>query len=404
MTSLPLRFLHTSDWHLEQPVAGMADVPEALRDTLIEAPYLAVERVIETALSEEVDFLVLCGDAIDAERAGPRGMRFLTDQFTRLADRNIAVYWCPGSIDPLGSWPAAVRLPENVHRFSSDRPEEVVHCREGAPVARLIGRGAGIVADATVDVDVTSPHYTILAAYGDADACPTQPHVDFAAWGGRQQTKTLREAPHVIHYAGSPQGRKPRHRGPHGCTLVGIDALRHTQMRFIPTDLVRFERERIRLTRATTRGQLEARMHERLETLATSSAGVDVLVTWTIGGTGTLLNELRRGRLADELVDGLRQRQAVGGSVVWTIEMDVQPPERWPSVWQEEETLLGSFLREAQRHLDEDQWPASEAAEQEAADALGITAQPGSSGARRRLWRDVEALGVDLLRGEDARP
>ena len=52
MSGLAFRFLHTSDWHLELPASGLVEVPDHLREALVEAPYLAAERVIETALAE----------------------------------------------------------------------------------------------------------------------------------------------------------------------------------------------------------------------------------------------------------------------------------------------------------------------------------------------------------------
>ena len=52
-------FVHASDLHLELPPHGLGEIPEHLRDSLLECPYRAAERVFDLALSERADFLVL---------------------------------------------------------------------------------------------------------------------------------------------------------------------------------------------------------------------------------------------------------------------------------------------------------------------------------------------------------
>src|SRR5262245_59140802 len=117
MSQRAFRFLHASDLHLERPPSGLALAPEHLRPTLLETPYLAAERVFDIALNEQVDFVVLSGDVVHLESAGPRALVFLAEQFQRLAERDIQVYWAGGNVDPPESWPAALHLPSNVHRF-----------------------------------------------------------------------------------------------------------------------------------------------------------------------------------------------------------------------------------------------------------------------------------------------
>ena len=76
MSGRPFRFLQAGDLHLELPLQGLAEIPDHLRPTLIDAPFLAAEQVFETAAAEHVDFVVLTGDVLNPEHAGPRGSRF----------------------------------------------------------------------------------------------------------------------------------------------------------------------------------------------------------------------------------------------------------------------------------------------------------------------------------------
>ena len=85
MPAEPFRFVQASDLHLEQPVQGLAEVPEHLRAALLDAPFTAAERVFDATLAESADFLILAGDVLNPRHAGPRGITFLLEQFdTRL--------------------------------------------------------------------------------------------------------------------------------------------------------------------------------------------------------------------------------------------------------------------------------------------------------------------------------
>ncbi len=127
MSNQPFRFVHASDFHLELPPQGVAEVPDHLRELFLESAYWAAERVFETVLAEEAEFLILAGDVLDPQKTGPRGPIFLIDQFERLAEREIAVYWASGRVDPADAWPPALKLPGNVHLFPRGSLEEFVH-------------------------------------------------------------------------------------------------------------------------------------------------------------------------------------------------------------------------------------------------------------------------------------
>ena len=100
MAKRPFRFLHAADFHLEAVPQGIAEVPDHLRESLLEAAYRSAARVFDAALAEEADFLILAGDLLHVEQAGPRGSLFLMEQFQRLAERGMAVYWAGGPSDP----------------------------------------------------------------------------------------------------------------------------------------------------------------------------------------------------------------------------------------------------------------------------------------------------------------
>lgn len=121
MTSQAFRFIHASDFRLELPVDGLSECPERLESAILDAPRVAVERLVATALKEKVDFVVLSGDLLSPRETGPWGLLFLIEQFERLASEKIAVYWAAGKNDSPDVVPAAFRFPENVRISRSER-------------------------------------------------------------------------------------------------------------------------------------------------------------------------------------------------------------------------------------------------------------------------------------------
>ena len=69
MAGRQLRFVHASDLHLEEPLHGVTEVPDHLRDLFLDAATLAAERVFDTVVEEEADFLLLSGDVLQMRLA-----------------------------------------------------------------------------------------------------------------------------------------------------------------------------------------------------------------------------------------------------------------------------------------------------------------------------------------------
>ncbi len=407
MSSRPFRFVHASDFHLEQPLMGVAEVPDHLRDLFLDAPYTAVKNLFESVLAEDADFVVLSGDILHTQNTGPRGPLFLVEQFTRLAERGIGVYWAGGMVDPPEAWPAALALPQNVHVFPHGRVEEVTIHRDGEPLARLAGMGRD--RQRALRPGDFSPEptglYTIAVAHGDADAAALQARaVHYWALGGRHDRTTLLGGPQVVHYCGSPQGRCPQESGVHGCTLVQVDEQRQTRTALIPTDAVRWLGERVAVDGTTTREELETRLRDRMHTLLEASPATALLISWTVAGRGPLVGQLRRNKLAAELLQWLRSDYGYRSPAAWSVSLEVELSETLPPEWYEQETIRGDFLRavrQLQMNPEEPLALETYLSETHLAGTLATAAAFSGKAARDGVLREAAALGVDLLSGEE---
>lgn len=407
MATRPLRFVHTSDLHLEQPPFGLGEIPEHLRELFIECAYWSAERVFAVVLAEEADCLVLSGDVLQSQQTGPRGPLFLAEQFGRLAERGIQVFWAGGEVDPPDAWPASVPLPENVHLFPAHRIERFTCERDGVPLADVIGVSRRPEEPIHPDEFPAAPEglVTVAAMYGEVEADALRSRsVDYWALGGRHARATLFSEPHAAHYPGTPQGREPGQVGPHGCTLVQIDTERRVRTTLVPADVMRWHNERIAIDPGTTRKDLQSRLYGRVEALKQANPGADLFVSWTVVGEGPLLVELRRGALGSGLLETMRSEHGFGSPAVWSVELGAEPLAGVPTPWYEQETILGDFLRELRQQQVDPEMPVSLEAYLAEADRAGPLAElasvaPGPD--REWVLRESAMLGCDLLSGED---
>jgi DNA repair exonuclease SbcCD nuclease subunit len=413
MPQRPFRFIHASDFHLETPVQGMAEVHDQLRAPLLDAPYTAAARVFDAALAEEVDFLVLSGDIVNPHTAGLRGPLFLVEQFSRLAQRSIPVYWVGGEVDPPEAWPPAFPLPENVRVFPKGRVSEFLHERDGTPLARLVGLSQDGNRPLRLDEFRPDPAslFSIAAAHGNFDVATLAARgIHYWALGGRHERGTPAGSGSaganaaVVHYPGTCQGRRPEEAGAHGCTLVDVDAQGQVRLSFLATDSVRWLSERLVLEEKTSREGLESLLRERLRALVETTPKMDLLISWTLAGSGPLLGQLRRGALGNELLGWLRSEYGMVQPLAWSASLEVEPALTLPPAWYEQDTIRGDFLR-AVRQLEMNPNEPLELetmlADAHQAGNLAAAATVLGKAERQRVLRDAALLAVELLSGDE---
>lgn len=416
MSQRPFRFLHAANLHLDQPVAGLADAPEHLADLLIDCPVRAAVRVFDAAIDQRVDFVLLAGGVIDPRSCAPREWLLLVEQFERLADRNITVYWAGGASDLVDAWPKHVAWPANVRIFSRGRVQRIRHEIAGEPACEIVGRSHD--ADGPGEPPDYAPSRANLFTLAVAPAewsgdVLGNIGVDYWALGGRHDRDTPINLPHcVAHDPGSPQGRRPNETGPHGCTAAAVDEQGRVRLAPIACDIVRWHAPRLEASIAADRQELERLLRQHTGQLL-EDGGVASLITWTIACQGPLLAALRRGQLTPELTALLRSEFGHRPIPAWTIDVVAELPEQLPISWCQEESLRGDFLRAAQALADQPSSAIATAAApldapptllepgdlpQAVAEKIGwpaVSLEPAD--VRRRVLREVAWLGADLL-------
>jgi len=118
-----MKFIHCADIHLDTPLQGLAHYPGAPVDEIRNATRRAFEKVLDAAVSEKVDFLVIAGDLYDTGLKSFESALFFNKQMARLNDAGIGVYLLHGNHDAASKLIKQLRPPKNVHIFRANEPQ-----------------------------------------------------------------------------------------------------------------------------------------------------------------------------------------------------------------------------------------------------------------------------------------
>lgn len=399
------RFIHASDFHLETPLGDLDALPPHLREAMAEAPRRAAAAVFDAALADNIDFVVLSGDLLNPQAAGPHGMSLLLDYFDRLHAKKKPVFWTAGIADDPAKWPEAVPLPPNVTLFPKNRAVAVPVQRAGRTIATVIGRSADGRSVLHVPSYRTEPtdEYTVAIGFGSSDAAAlAEGRFDYWALGGqhnREQIDGAAEGAAV--YCGSPQGRCVEEFGAHGYTVVDVDADRTTRVHALETDAFRYCEIKLSADEIGAVGGIRNLMGERVVRLQHENGGRHLLIGWDVsiqaGDAITAIGD------TDELLTWARREFGHGSPSAWTCNLKVRAPRSFPKSWHDEDTILGDFLRAADKHRKADGRdlnlaPFTEESASMPSTTATLLAEVASAD-RGELLDQATLLGVELLRG-----
>lgn len=399
------RFIHASDFHLETPLADLDVLPPHLRDAMADAPRKAAQAVLEAALADNIDFLLLSGDLLNPQAAGPHGMSLLLDYFDRLHAKQKPVFWAAGLADDPQKWPEAVPLPPNVILFPKNRTIAVPVQRAGRTICMVIGRssdGRSVLHVPSYRTDPTD-EFTVGVGYGTSSAdALAEGRFHYWALGGVHDREVMDGgAPGGAVYCGSPQGRSLDESGPHGYSVIDVDADQAVRVHPIECDSFRYCNVKLEGAEIAAVGGIRNLMGERIVRLQHESGGRHLLIGWDISLSGG--DTLHSVGDVEELTQWVRREYGHGAPSAWTAKVTLRPPRNYPKSWNDEDTILGDFLRAAekvrkQEGRDLNLFPMTEEHVGMSATTATLLAEVASS-SRTELLDQAKLLGVELLRG-----
>ncbi|MEC7640727.1 MAG: DNA repair exonuclease, partial [Nitrospinota bacterium] len=98
------RFIHCSDLHLDTPFSGLVTAHPELKDKLRNSTFQAFQNIVNLALRERVDAVIIAGDIYDAQDKSLQAQLKFRKALNKLASAEIPVFVVAGNHDPLNSW------------------------------------------------------------------------------------------------------------------------------------------------------------------------------------------------------------------------------------------------------------------------------------------------------------
>lgn len=403
--SVAFRFLHLSDLKLGEPISGVRQPTDSLKQSLLSAPYSAAETAFDTAVREQVDFVLLTGNVLDLQQPSPKPLSFLQKQFKRLLTEGIEVYWCSGALDPLERWPRSLELPQNVTVFATAGVEAAKIQNDKGSLCSLLASGHSPTHDTLRPVDfraISDTGFVIGAAHGriDLDAIDELP-CHYWALGGQDLRKAVAKGNRLAVYSGTPQARSPQQTGACGANFVSVDPNRSIHSKEIACDQLRFTRMTIDAD-GSRLDKLKETLGERMLELAAESDDRWTVVSLTLNCESNGPGQFPTATQQQTLVQWLRKEFSGKSGGVWCNELQVKVhADRIGRAIMEEDSILGDFLRslpeweeDADRVLDMTEYQKLSAELQ----AAGWSEKLADYD-RAELLARVRRLGIELLGG-----
>ncbi|MEZ5727921.1 MAG: DNA repair exonuclease [Burkholderiaceae bacterium] len=337
-----MRFLHAADLHLDSPLRGLARRDDAPHARLRGATRSAVAKLVDFALTNGVDFLLLCGDLFDGDWPDFHTGLYFREQMARLARADVPVFIVNGNHDAASVITRHLALPPNVTVFESRRAHTVEIERLGVA---LHGRSFGT---RHTDEDLVPSYpppvpgrFNIGLLHTSLNGRP--PHdpyapttratlvaqgYDYWALGHVHTREVVSESPRIV-YPGNLQGRWASESGPKGCELVDVDEDHRIRTEFIALDTVRWHDLRIDVTVLSDAGALERALGDVLAAACADDAERLHAVRVTLAGASDLhpLEAAEPGRL-DATVRSAAQDQAGVDLWIEQVRLEIDPPPR----------------------------------------------------------------------------
>jgi DNA repair exonuclease SbcCD nuclease subunit len=246
-----MKFIHCADVHLDTPLQGLAEYPGAPVNEIRSATRRAFEKLLDAALSERVDFVIIAGDLYDVGLKSFESALFFNKSMLRLKEAGIDVYLIHGNHDAASKLIKQLRPPSNVHVFRSNEPHTfsidalrvAIHGQSFATpeiIEDLAAHYPARIAD-FFNIGVLHTNLSGISDHANYAPCSleTLKNKGYQYWalGHVHNRQVLCTEPYII-YPGNIQGRHGKEQGEKSCELVTVSETGSIRTEIISTSVV----------------------------------------------------------------------------------------------------------------------------------------------------------------------
>jgi DNA repair protein SbcD/Mre11 len=356
-----IRFLHAADLHLDSPLRGLALYEGCPVDQMRLATRRAFENLVDLALRESVQFVVIAGDVFDGDWPDYNTGLYFNAQLMRLRDASIPVVLISGNHDAQNKMTKDLRLPDNVTRLDSRKPQTLE-----LPSFAVAIHGQGFKDQHVYDdlsqgysqgipglVNIGLLHTSLTGADGHAPYAPC--NVDglrskgYDYWAlGHVHTRAVVCTDPVIIFPGNIQGRNIRETDARGCFVVDVEPGDMPRFRFESLDVARWENLVLDAQTFEDPDDLLSGLGKELEK-RTRDLALPMALRVHVQGNARLQMQLldRRGYWTEE-IRNVANQYSNGNCWIEKVELQtslgkIPPPSRSPVKFEENASLMGPW-------------------------------------------------------------
>ena len=328
------RFIHCSDLHIDSPFRGFSAIHPEWAERLRNAPLQSFLNIVDLAVREQVDAVIIAGDVFDGEDKSLQAQFKFRRGLQTLSEHHIPSFIAHGNHDPLNTWSTTLKWPEGVTVFPGSGVHSFSVMKEGQALAHIYGisfperdvfdnlallferkQDSGF-AVAVLHANVGShPDHDPYAPCAVDDL--VNRGMDYWALGHIHARTVVRENHPAIVYCGNSQGRHFRETGPRGCCLVTLQEDAPSDVRFVATDAIRFMESAVDLSSSTTMDAVVEEIVRHCQFLLDHAEDRSLVVRLTLEGRTDVHALLRKGGTLENLRDEVLQNFSDRRSGLW---------------------------------------------------------------------------------------
>lgn len=331
-----MRFIHAADIHLDSPLNGLSAYPDAPAEQLRSASRDAFTVLVDRAIEETVDFMVIAGDLYDGAWRDFNTGIFFCREMGRLKRANIPVYVLFGNHDAESEMTKKLELPDNVHAFGANKPQTFKIDSLAVSLHGQSFKQRDVTTNLVTGYPMpTAGHFNIgllhtalegYASHATYAPCKLEElqakgyqywalgHVhEFEKWTGAS----------TIVFPGNLQGRNVRECGRRGAVMVSVGEAGDVQVERIFIDILRWEQVEVDASDCESLEEVARKTGQALEALLHVDGDVPRAARITVTGATKAHGELF-GLEAQMRGEVLAQIASIGNDRLWLEKVRIQ--------------------------------------------------------------------------------
>ncbi|MBO1306641.1 DNA repair exonuclease [Enterococcus sp. 669A] len=325
-----MKFLHAADLHLDRSFEGLIEVADSFQPYLLQANQKMLTNLVDTAIQEAVDFVLLAGDTFHQNRPTLKTQRYFFAEMERLNQAEIPVFMNFGNHDYYQAERYWFTFPDNVVLFTQEAVETKRFTTKKGEQAAVTSFSFQhpLIEQEMIDQFPTKTSDAFQIGMYHGGQMPYAPFTlsklmekgyDYWALGHIHVPQILSEQPWIV-YPGTPQGHTQKE-----TQLAGVKIVENiggtTTVRSVEIAAVQWQKQQVSLARVRNNPQLFQAVKEQVQIMQPTLLQIELTDGEALGA------ELAYQAASDELRSAL-QEELPEHIFLWQLTVADAPEER----------------------------------------------------------------------------